>query len=108
MREYKVKVNQEIVIADTKDDLYLNDVRITVRTNLSNPFVSLPQQELCLTLDGLNKLILALESVKELIGQDFIVHHNGHITITVDDGDKLVGTDYDNLRDYLNNTPSAN
>jgi hypothetical protein len=95
-----LEVKQEVVIYDTGRDTHLSDMRVQVRGTISNPWTFLPEQELHLTKQGAEMLISALQSALELIGQDFIVHHDGSIAITHDDGDKLVDTNYNTLADY--------
>ena len=93
-------IKQEVVVFDTARGETLSDIRVQVRGTIRKPWTILPEQEIHLTKQGAELLIIALQSAVKLIGQDFIVHHDGSIAVTHDDGDKLVTTNYDSLADY--------
>jgi hypothetical protein len=95
-------VSQEVIVFDTNSEYDLADVRIQVRSWITDPYSRMPEQDLYLTRKGIVDLMNALQSALELLGQDFIVHHDGSISITIDDGKKLVDTQYVNLADYKN------
>jgi len=95
-----LEIKQTVVVYDQDRDTHAGVVLVKVDSTVKEPFVFLPDQHLTLTKDGIDQLLVALQSAKELIGQDFIVHHDGSIAVTHDDGDKLVDTNYDNLADY--------
>ena len=98
-----MKIKQEISVFDTRAEFVLGDVIITIRTSVQEPsFLIMPEQKIVLTAKGIDELLDLLTSAKELIGEDFIVHHDGSISITIDDGKKLVDTQYVNLADYKN------
>lgn len=95
-------VRQEVIVFDTISEYDLADVRVQVRSSIAEPYARMPEQDLYLTRKGMVDLMNALQSALELLGQDFIVHHDGTIAITIDDGKKLVDTQYLNLADYKN------
>ena len=100
-------IKQEVVVFDTARAESLSDIRVQVRGTIREPWTVLPEQEIHLTKQGAELLITALQSAIELIGQDFIVHHDGSIAITTDEGARLMTVDYANLTDYRNGIESA-
>jgi hypothetical protein len=64
----------------------------------------MPDVEVFLKVETVRTLISHLQSALELIGEDFLVHHNGAIDIT--DEETYHSTRYETLADYQNGVPA--
>ena len=101
----ELKLVQDVIVSDAKDGLYLGDVKLHISSRLTNPFLVMPDVSVFLTAEAVRTLISHLQSALELLGEDFLVHHNGAIDIT--DEETYQDTRYATLADYQNRTPEV-
>jgi hypothetical protein len=97
-----IKLKQSVVIVDSGAQS-LGDLVVKVETYIDDPFVCLPNQQLNLTAETAKFLISQLQIALELIGEDFIVHHNSDISLWRE-GESF---EYNNLADYKSDLATA-
>jgi hypothetical protein len=90
-----IELKQTTTVADAGENS-LGDFRVSVSAYIDEPFISLPKAEINLTAESAKFLITQLQSALELIGEDFLIHHNGDIAIWKD-GESA---EYKSLADY--------
>jgi len=98
-----LKVNQDVVVVSKNGSgisEYLGEVEIWVHGSISEPWTILPEQKITLTKSSVVRLIDSLTKALELVdnGENFIVHHEGTIGVTVD----YHTNNYASLEDYRN------
>jgi len=98
-----LKVNQDVVVVSkngSEISEYLGDVEIWVSGSIREPWTILPEQKITLTKSAMIRLIDSLTKALELVnnGENFIVHHNGDISVSVD----YETSNYASIDDYKN------
>jgi hypothetical protein len=100
----ELKLVQDVLVSDAKDEIYLGDVKLTISNRLNNPFLIMPDVNVFLKVETVRTLISHLQSALELLDKDFLVHTNGTIDIT--DEETYDSVRYATLADYQNGVPA--
>jgi hypothetical protein len=98
-----IKLKQNVIIVDSKSGESLGDLVVKVDAYINDPFISLPNQQLNLTAETARFLISQLQIALELIGEDFIVHHNSDISLWRGSEN----FEYKNLEEYKSDLATA-
>jgi len=97
-----IELKQSVSIADSGKES-LGNLRVSVDSYIYEPFVCLPKMEMHLTAETARTLIAQLQTALELIGEDFLIHNNGDITIW-NEGEFA---EYKSLADYKSDLATA-
>jgi len=98
----KPKIKQDVTLSKTGKST-IGYVTVGVRSNLTEPYVLLGEHNITLTRASAGLLIRQLEIALALEGQDFLIHFDGTISVTVD----YETYNYDTLEDYKNGIVSS-